>query len=296
MKNTMSLGVIEQLTHCTVRIETISKNGTESCGTGFFINFIQTDTEVTPAIVTNKHVIANAESGKFHLTLASTDGLPLQGQHQQFSLPDFEAQWILHPDPNVDLAAFLIGPLINKANQAGVKLFFVPLQVTLIPSDSERQMLSTMEEILMIGYPSGIWDQINNLPVIRRGITATHQSINWNGNTEFLTDIASFPGSSGSPVLLVNIGSYMDRMGNTFMGTHRIHLLGIHYAGFMHTAEGDMRIVTSPSSMATPFTRIPNNVGLAINSKRLLEFIPIISRIIGRAPAPISWSQFSSKN
>ena len=54
----------------------------------------------------------------------------------------------------------------------------------------------------MIGYPDGIWDSVNNLPVIRKGITATHPHISWNGKTEFLTDIASFPGSSGSPYFL----------------------------------------------------------------------------------------------
>jgi hypothetical protein len=31
----------------------------------------------------------------------------------------------------------------------------------------------------MIGYPNGIWDAKNNLPVIRKGITATHANIPW---------------------------------------------------------------------------------------------------------------------
>ena len=279
----MALGIIEQLVHCSVRIETTLKSGGTSCGTGFFMNFLQTETEVIPAIITNKHVIANSETGKFHLTLAKPDGLPDLGNHQQFTLANFESLWIQHPDPNVDLAAFLIGPLVNHVQQSGAELFFVPLQKTLIPPDAERQDLSTMEDIIMIGYPSGIWDAVNNLPVIRRGITATHPFINWNGKTEFLTDIASFPGSSGSPVLLANIGGYMDSKGNTYMGRHRIRLLGIHYAGAMHTATGEIKIVTAPTGTAAiPFTQIPNNIGVAINSKRLLEFEPVISKIIGR--------------
>lgn len=279
----MALGIIEQLVHCSVRIETTLKGGGTSCGTGFFMSFLQTETEAIPAIITNKHVIAKSDTGKFHLTLAKPDGLPDLGKHQQFTLTNFESLWIQHPDPKVDLAAFLIGPLINQIQQSGEKLFFVPLQKSLIPSEEERQDFSTMEEIVMIGYPSGIWDAVNNLPVIRRGITATHPSISWNGNTEFLTDIASFPGSSGSPVLLANIGSYMDSKGNTYMGAHRIRLLGVHYAGAMHTATGEIKIVTAPTgSAAIPSTQIPNNIGVAINSKRLLEFEPIISKVVGK--------------
>ena len=278
----MVLGIIEQLVHCSVRIETTLKSGGTSCGTGFFMNFLQTETQAIPAIITNKHVVANSETGKFHLTLAKPDGFPDLGNHQQFSLPNFESLWIPHPDSSVDLAAFLIGPLINHVQQSGAKLFFVPLQKALIPSDAERRDLSTMEDIVMIGYPSGIWDAVNNLPVIRRGITATHPFISWNGKTEFLTDVASFPGSSGSPVLLANIGSYMDSKGNTYMGTHRIRLLGVHYAGAMHTATGEIKIVTAPTGTATiPFIQMPNNIGVAINSKRLLEFEPIISKIVG---------------
>lgn len=279
----MALGIIEQLVHCSVRIETSLKNGGSACGTGFFMNFLQTETEAIPAIITNKHVIANSDVGKFHLTLAKPDGMPDLGNHQQFTFSNFESLWMPHPDSDVDLAVFLIGPLLNQVQQSGVNVFFVPLQTNLIPSDVERQDLSTMEDVIMIGYPSGIWDAVNNLPVIRRGISATHPSIAWNGKTEFLTDIASFPGSSGSPVLLANIGGFTDNKGNTHMGSHRIRLLGIHYAGAMHTATGEIRIVTAPTSTAAiPFTQVPNNIGVAINSKRLLEFEPIISKLIGR--------------
>lgn len=278
----MSLGLMEQLTHSTVRIETHLPGGGVSTGTGFYMHFLQKDDTYVPVIVTNKHVIADASIGKFHVTLANETGLPETGKHQQFQFANFEQQCIKHPDPNVDLAAFPLGPLLNRVQQSGGKLFYIPLQTSLIPSDEERSSYSSMEDIVMIGYPNGIWDAMNNLPVIRKGITATHASIPWNGKAEFLTDIASFPGSSGSPVFLANIGGYMDNKGNTYMGTHRIRLLGVHYAGAMHTASGEIRIVTAPTSnIPVPITQIPNNIGVAINSKEVLGLEKEVARAIG---------------
>lgn len=277
----MSLGIMEQLTHSTVRIETNLHGGGISTGTGFYMNFLQKEDTCTPVIVTNKHVIANANTGKFHVTLATDERLPDTGKHQQFQFADFEKQCIKHPDPNVDLAAFLIGPLLNQVQQAGGKLFYMPLQTELIPKDEERETYSSMEDIVMIGYPNGIWDAKNNLPVIRKGITATHSNVPWNGKSEFLTDIASFPGSSGSPVFLANIGGYMDNKGNTYMGTHRIRLLGVHYAGAMHTASGEIQMVTAPTSnVPVPITQIPNNIGVAINSKEILGLEREVERLI----------------
>jgi hypothetical protein len=277
----MSLGVMEQLTHSTVRMETDLRGGGVSTGTGFYMNFLQQGDSCVPVIVTNKHVVANADIGRFHVTLATKDGLPDSGKHRQFQFANFEQQCIKHPDPEVDLAAFLIGPLLNQVQQTGGSLFYVPLRTELIPNDEERANYSSMEDIVMIGYPNGIWDAKNNLPVIRKGITATHASISWNGKSEFLTDIASFPGSSGSPVFLANIGGYTDKYGNTQMGAHRIRLLGVHYAGAMHTASGEIRIVTAPTSnIPVPITQIPNNIGVAINSMEILGLEKEVARFI----------------
>lgn len=277
----MTLGIIEQLTHSTVRIETQLTTGGVSVGTGFYMNLLRNEDNFVPVIITNKHVVAKAHTGKFHVTLKGDDGMPILGNYKQFQLGSFEDQCVKHPDPNVDLAAYPLGPLLNAVETQGKVLFYVALETDLIPNDDERENLSTMEDIIMIGYPNGIWDSVNNLPVIRKGITATHSHIPWNGKTEFLTDIASFPGSSGSPVFLANIGGYMDKQGNTYMGTHRIKLLGVHYAGAIHTATGEIRVVSVPTSnTSTPITQIPNNIGVVINSKRILELETELARII----------------
>lgn len=277
----MNLGIMDQLIHSTVRIETTMYDGRGSTGTGFYMNFLESEGIAYPVIITNKHVVANASIGKFHVTLSTDDGLPDTGKHRQFQFTNFEQQCIKHPDPDIDLVAFPIGPLLNQARQSGERLFYTPLPTKLIPNDDERASFSCMEDIVMIGYPNGIWDATNNLPVIRKGITATHPNVLWNAKPEFLTDIASFPGSSGSPVFLANIGGYIDNQGNTYMGSNRIHLLGVHYAGTMHTASGEIRIITAPNSnMPFPITQIPNNIGVAINSKEIFDLEKEFDRVL----------------
>ncbi|MEB0261247.1 MULTISPECIES: hypothetical protein [unclassified Mucilaginibacter] len=87
-----------------------------------------------------------------------------------------------------------------------------------------------LEEILMVGYPNGIWDQINNKPILRRGITATHPNFDYNGQKEVMIDTACFPGSSGSLVFIFNEHGYQDKKGNITLGSSRVYLLGVLFA------------------------------------------------------------------
>jgi len=124
----------------------------------------------------------------------------------------------------------------------------------------------------MVGYPNGIWDNINNKPILRKGITATHPNFDYCGKKEIMIDAACFPGSSGSPVFIFNEGGYRDKSGNMFMGASRIILLGVLYAGPQHTAQGDIQIVNVPTiDRPIAISRIPNNLGLIIKSERILE-------------------------
>lgn len=124
----------------------------------------------------------------------------------------------------------------------------------------------------MVGYPNGLWDRINNLPVFRRGVLATNYKRDWNGKKEFLIDAACFPGSSGSPVLLFNIGGYQSRKGS-HLGANRIKLMGILYAGPQHTVEGEIRIVNVPiHQKPIAVAGIPNNLGIVIKAEQIRHF------------------------
>ena len=271
----------EQLTFSTVRIECRMSDGSNGTGTGFFYRCLEDGDRYVPVIFTNKHVIKGAIQGHFQLTLLKSEEVPDIGNYINIELDNFEQRWIQHPDPTVDLCAMPIAPLLQEAGAAGHRFFFINLDKSLILTPDELEDLGALEDIIMIGYPNGIWDPKNNMPIVRRGVTATHPNLDYEGRKEFLIDAACFPGSSGSPVFLYNSGGWTTRSGNIVMGGLRLKLLGLLYAGPQHTTAGEIRIVNVPTQQrAVAISSIPNNLGLIIKSIRLLEMDDVIRSAI----------------
>jgi V8-like Glu-specific endopeptidase len=217
-QNSINLSLTEQIAFSTIQIQVVEKEGSGS-GTGFFFQFIMEDKRNIPIIVTNKHVIKSALKGAFILSSANKDGSPNLTKHIPVFLENFESRWILHPDSNIDIAIMPIAPLINEAYSKGFIPFFRTIDSTIIPTEEQLNQLTAVEDILMVGYPIGISDRVNNYPIFRKGITATHPANKYEGRDEFLIDAACFPGSSGSPVFLLNSGNYVTKTGTTVIGT-----------------------------------------------------------------------------
>lgn len=278
----MKLALSEQLQHSTIRIETTLKSGSQATGTGFFFHFLEKENgEFTPVIITNKHVIKDALTGVLRFTIKTQDNLPDYSKIKEFTIPNFESYWINHPDPNVDLCAMPFAGLMQMANSEGIRLFYISFNKSFIMSDEELEQLMAIEDITMVGYPNGIWDAVNNTPIMRRGITATHPKLNYNGKDEFLIDAACFPGSSGSPVFLFNEGMFTTR--TVFETGVRFKLLGVLYAGPQHTATGSIEIVNIPTvNQPIAVSRIPNNLGVIIKAKKIIELELEVQRILSQ--------------
>jgi hypothetical protein len=277
----MNLSMSEQLMHSTVRIEVLNNTGQiQSTGTGFFFLYSIRGENNVPVLVTNKHVVMNAKLGRLVFTIATEENSPKYGETLSYIIQDFEKSFIFHPDENVDLCIMPMFPVIEDARARHKKILFtISLDETIIPSIEQVRNLSALEDVIMVGYPNGLWDEANNLPIIRRGITAVHPKFDYNHKTDIVVDIASFPGSSGSPICIFNQGSYAN--GNGINIGNRFLLLGILYAGPQQTAIGEIQTVTIPTSVVPiARTNVMMNLGYAVKSRRLLDFKPILEPLV----------------
>jgi len=271
---------------CTVRIEAERGGETVSIGTGFLYDFELVpkpgdQANKAPTIITNKHVVARCDSAKIYISVAPTGagpdamGLP-QGRLHLPARVALGEHVVDHPDPAVDLcaipAAWLFAQIetkgqfqvINRRLWKGHRL-----QV------DQRGDLRYIEPIVMIGYPNGLWDSLNNAPIVRRGSTATHPLVAYEGRPEFVVDAACFPGSSGSPVFLFQDGLY-NVIGQPHHGV-RTSLLGILYAGPQFTAEGKLVPTPIPHGVGEiAVTALPMNLGYVINADQLDFLAPLV--------------------
>lgn len=269
----MNLTISERLSYSTIRIECSFNNGNIGTGTGFFFNFLENkETNVfVPVIITNKHVIHEAIKGKIIFTKANENNEPIDTEHVTVNFDNFGKLWTYHDEDNVDLCALPIAIILKQLDVTNQKIFYTPLIKQLIPNKEILDDTTALEEILMIGYPNGIWDTHNNKPILRRGITATHPKFDYCGRKEIMIDAACFPGSSGSPVFILNEGIFKTKNIPLSKGD-RVIFLGVLYAGPQHNVHGQIEIVDVPTSQKPiAISRIPNNLGIIIKSERILE-------------------------
>jgi hypothetical protein len=206
------------------------------------------------------------------MTECNENNIPISGKHKDLVIHNFDKYWKLHPNNNIDLCAMAIQPFLSDAKKIGINFHYQPLSFYDVPTENQLQELSALEEIVMIGYPNGLWDQINNKPIFRKGITATHPGTKYNGKEEFVIDAACFPGSSGSPVFILNEGMYLDKKKRTLFSKDRVLLLGTLYAGPQQTINGDIEIVEVPVvQKPIAVSRIQINLGYVIRSTKLKE-------------------------
>ena len=276
----MKLGFSETLLFNTIHVIAKDLNGDTITGTSFLFEY-NLDGKPIPCLVTNKHVVESAVTGTLYFHTIKDDQ-PDYENHFQCDLDDFRSYWLFHPEEDVDLCIMFIAAIDLECQRNGIKLLNVFMDEQSVISAENLDVIDAVDDIVMVGYPNGLWDEVHNLPIIRRGTTATHPNIDYENKKEFMIDAACFPGSSGSPVIYYKPGSTirlkfddMPRRGNIMA------LMGILYAGPMFNAEGTVVVEKIPTrKVGYAQTAIPLNLGYVIKASRLLEFKPLIARIV----------------
>lgn len=275
-------------------------------GTGFIYDF-DTSNGSSPYLVTNKHVVYQEEKVgsqvkkifatmgelKFHTTNRNFYKYNLGNQTNPF----FKL-FNQHPsgldlcylplvkiidDINVDLKQYklpsqeLFGPHVLTyipPAQPSATVFYRTLNSSHL---ANFQNLESIQDTLMVGYPKGFFDEMNNLPVLRKGIIASHIGKNFQGRPEFLIDAVCLPGSSGSPVFIFPEQVLSQSLGQNLMGTNysRPRLLGVLWGGPVRNFSGELvckddKIECGPIPLKiTTSTILPINFGFVIKSTEL---------------------------
>jgi len=265
----------EQMLYNTVRLT--ASNG--STGTGFFFNFIFDGDKIVPVIVTNKHVINNNQKEEVNFFLHARNGEMPDAEKLNIA---FKTDWHFHQDQ--DLCFCLVAPLFQQIKDKMQKdIFFIPITEELIWDNSKLEELSAIEDVVMVGYPNGLWDQKNNLPLFRKGITSSHPAIDFNNKNIGAVDIACFPGSSGSPIFILNENGYTDKKGNSYLGGKRLIFLGILFQGPQFNVKGEMIIENIPTRQkASSLTPTMINLGYYIKATEILAFKAKIEEIMSQ--------------
>lgn len=215
-----------------------------STGTGFLVGRPTGEPDQWRIfLVTNKHVLSKDPSQRaamkqVRLHVNIDRGGTLVAEAIDYPLNGTDGSWVReHPSPEVDVLAIAAVPLFTEVK--GLANKFVPEEMFATATKRAELEISAGEEIVTVGYPSGIRQGRTNFPLIRQGIIATrlgeelHEE-QWDPNGTrsvrvtrgFLIDGATIPGSSGSPVVLKPVSGR--HQGNAVMlGSAPPLLLGI---------------------------------------------------------------------
>jgi len=240
--------IAERLLYVTVRIE-IQGSDPHELGVGTsFIFGLEQEKGTFLCLVTNKHIVQGTHIGRFFFTQKRGDG-PDVGKRLNIEMDNFEARWFGHPDPEIDIAVMPLVPIIEEVQKTlGKEVFFHYLNQSLVPNADQIEELDALEDVLFVGYPSGMYDTVNLLPLFRRGITATPIQIDYTGKPVFLIDASVFPGSSGSPVFVYKPSAHTDRRGNLIVGSPRLFLVGIISQVAIRQETGTLEFASIPTT------------------------------------------------
>ncbi len=279
--------VAEELFFTTLRISTTGPNGEQGSGTGFFFEYC-TDGVSYPFVVTNKHVVEGTVDGMLPFT-KQADGRPALGESYEYREPNgtWPQIWFGHPDPSIDIAVTPLMPIVEAARTAGAELFIRAVSSTDIPSSQRLAAMDALSTITFVGYPNGIWDQANRLPIARRGMVATPLVVDYEGSPRFLIDASVFGGSSGSPVFILKEEYFKMKSGVSISDDPGVLFLGVVAAVYFRTALNEIVPVPIPTQVQ-PMAKQQEmlDLGIVFKSSTVMEAVEAFLRARGVAFVP----------
>ena len=154
-------------------------------------------------LVTNRHVFQGAMDRKANLQVRFNR--PAGAAPNVYRMPlkeqDGSTKWIVHPDPSVDIAVFLLNP--QQLKDDGIEVDAVPGDTQAFSREQAiKNEISEGDGVFILGFPLGLAGDERNYVIVRQGIIARVQDWLRGNAPNFLIDASIFPGNSGGPVFL----------------------------------------------------------------------------------------------
>ena len=217
-------GPIDQLMFLTTLIKVNQNNGKNWTGTGFYHKFEKNDFPLY-CVISNKHVFNDGDSCEIGIRqCVSEKERMFSNKVVNFGIEDYSQFIVNHPDDEIDIACLVLMPDLLEPIIEEEKISIWSTEKSSIASQDRLRDFSLFFNIITVGYPLGIYDDNNNVPIYRKGFTSTSPVLSYRSEKHFFIDIPTFPGCSGSPVFLFD----KDHIPKTDVDNrHRMLLVGI---------------------------------------------------------------------
>lgn len=269
------MSATDKMAKSTVRIECI-EGERMSVGSSFYCVFPLKTLGPVPVLITNRHVVEGFRHVQIVLSTAPDPREATLERCRVLAFDRLDEVVHFHDNPNIDLAAILLRPILDRNVDDGSTIYLDEISLKDFAAEGIESRLRFVEDVLVVGYPQGEWDETRNLPLFRRGVTASPAMLDYNGESKFLIDCSIFPGSSGSPVFLYNFPAYVED-GKIRFG-ERCALLGVVSHVLVHNVEGTVEEVDIPTATTVMKSPMPSNLGVVIKAREILKLAEVIAR------------------
>lgn len=254
----------QNLFFSTTRLLTYDKDKIE-VGTGFFFDFQQFG-RTDKFLVTNKHIVQNKEKVVAHFLVETKErDKPYKTIKHEILNPNDT----FHFHKNYDLAIFPILNLFSEFKENEISIKYSSIRSSTIYDGRSYGI----EDVFFIGYPDGLWDSYNYLPLLRKGSTSTLMDVDYGGEKIFLIDAKTIPGSSGSPVFIKNISLEYDTEEEKIEQDTKFTLVGILFGRINQRPIIGTEIVPIPMTKNEDTNKMDINIGSVLKSRVIYDFI-----------------------
>jgi hypothetical protein len=240
-------------------------------GNGFFLTARSSEPNAGSIyLVTNRHVVRPFNQGRLILHRGADASEPALAPHSgnvvSMTIQDWSTGWVDHPEPTVVVSVLNVGAIYAWARENHQPIFLTSFRQEDVAAGGTLSNLDSLEEVFYVAHPEGVWDEAHNLPILRRGTTASPAFESFGGRPGFLVDGAIHFGVSGSPVIAIKerFPASMATVGFP----PQVHLLGILSEAF-ETTGYERPISTEIPGRRSDLVkwRMPMNLGFAFRAE-----------------------------